>query len=274
MLHVRRMPIATHHERVLSLIGEVIGLLELDEFRPGLVHALRAAVPADWIALNDVGATPESTVVLIEPEFSPAEHQTFARHAGDNPLLERYRRTGDGRAYRFSDVTTPERLQATALYREFYGPIGLKHQIAFTLPHEPDRVLALSLSRRDQDFSDEERALLDEARPFLIQSYQNAFVHSRLEGELERQRSAPELPVDEPRLAERLSEQGVTRREAQVLAVIAAGFSDRAAAQLMGISERTVQKHLQRCYRKLGVHSREEAVDLAWVLAGDRRRLG
>ena len=211
--------------------------------------------------------------MLIEPEFSPAEHQTFARHAGENPLLQRYLRTGDGRAYRFSDVTTPERLHATALYQEFYGPIGLEHQIAFTLPHDPDRVLALSLSRRDHDFGDDERALLDAARPFLIQSYRNAVMHSSLESELERLRLEPELPIDEPRLAERLSEQAVTTREAQVLAVIAAGFSDRAAAELMGISERTVQKHLQRCYRKLGVHSRERAVELAWSLAGDRRRM-
>jgi DNA-binding CsgD family transcriptional regulator len=267
------MPIASHHERLLSLIGEVIGLLELDEFRPGLLRALRTAVPADWIALNDLGSTPASTAVLIEPEFSPDEHETFARHADENPLLQRYRRTGDGRAYRFSDVTTPQQLQATGLYRNFYGPIGLKPQVAFTLPHEPDRVLALALSRRDRDFSDEERTLLDEARPFLIQSYRNAVVHSHLESELERQRLQPELPVDEPRLAERLSEQGVTQREAQVLAVIAAGFSDRAAAELMGISERTVQKHLQRCYHKLGVHSREQAVELAWTLAGDRRRM-
>ena len=58
MLRPTQMPTASHHERLLYLIGEVIGLLELDEFRPGLIRALRAAVPADWIALNDLGPTP------------------------------------------------------------------------------------------------------------------------------------------------------------------------------------------------------------------------
>jgi DNA-binding CsgD family transcriptional regulator len=38
---------------------------------------------------------------------------------------------------------------------------------------------------------------------------------------------------------------------------------------VIGVSERTVQKHLQRCFRKLGVHSRAEAVALAWSLTGD-----
>ena len=69
---------------------------------------------------------------------------------------------------------------ATALHREFYGPIGLEHQIAFVLEQAPDRVLAVALSRRHRDFTDAERELLDRARPFLIQAYRNAIEHTRL----------------------------------------------------------------------------------------------
>jgi DNA-binding CsgD family transcriptional regulator len=258
---------------LLGVIAELVGVLDLDEFRLGLLQALRRAVPADWIALNDIGPAPESTVVLIEPEFPPDAHELYARYAHHNPLLVRYQRTGDGRAYRFSDVATAQQLHDTALYREFYAPIGLEHQIAFTLPHESDRVLALALSRRDRDFSDEERELLNRARPFLIQAYNNALEHSGLKAELEHRTREPKLPVTDPWLAVQLAERGVTLREAEVLGLIAAGLSDSAAAARLGIGERTVQKHLQHCYGKLGVHSRSEAAAFAWALVGDRRRM-
>jgi DNA-binding CsgD family transcriptional regulator len=183
--------------------------------------------------------------------------------------VERYQRTQDGRPYRFSDVTTPTALHATALYREFYGPIGLEHQIAFTLPHEPDRLLALALSRKLRDFSDDERALLATARPFLIQAYRNAIEYSRLQTELQESKRGSRLPLANPRLARALAARGITAREAEILSWVVTGRSNRAVAAQVELSERTVQKHLQRCYTKLGVHSRERAAALAWSLTGE-----
>jgi DNA-binding CsgD family transcriptional regulator len=257
---------AALQDSLLELIGEVHGLLELDEFRSGLLAALRRAVPADWISLNDLGAKPGATVVLIDPEFPPQTHQLFARYAHQNPLLARYQHTLDGRPYRLSDVTTTATLHNTELYRQFYGPIGLEHQIAFTLPHEPERVLALALSRRTPDFSDDERELLSQARPFLIQSYRNAIEYSRLQTELDERRQELLLPVADPRLARALTAHGITAREAEILSWVATGRSDRAIGRQTNLRERTVQTHLHRCYRKLGVHTRADAIALAWSL--------
>lgn len=257
-----------HHDALLELIGEVHGLLDLAAFRLGLLAALRRAVPADWISLNDVGSDPRATVVLIEPEFVSEAHELFARHAHQNPLLMRYGRTRDGRPYRFSDVTTQAALHTTALYREFYGPIGLRHQIAFTLPHEPERVLAVALSRKRQDFTDDERDLLVVAQPYLIQSYRNASEHTRLRVELDERKRGSLLPLADPGLAGALAARGITSREAEVLSWVATGRSDREVGLQTALSERTVQKHLQRCYRKLHVHTRAEAVARARTLSG------
>jgi DNA-binding CsgD family transcriptional regulator len=251
-------------EQLVELIGEVVGLLELDEFRPGLLRALRRVVPCEWISLNDLGPEPGQTTVLIDPPFPPEAHALYARHAFENPLVARYQRTADGRAYRFSDVATAEELKATALYREFYGPLGLEHQIAFTLPHAPERLIALALSRAHLDFSDSERDLLDRARPFLIQTYRNAIEHSRLLEELQIRQRGWRLPLDDPRLAHALASRGLTAREAEVLSWVATGRSNRAVAAQINVSERTVQKHVQRCFSKLKVHTRTEAVALAW----------
>ena len=56
-----------------------------------------------------------------------------------------------------------EELQATALYREVYEPLGVRHQIAFTLPALPGRIVGIALSRGEPDFTDDERDLLDRA---------------------------------------------------------------------------------------------------------------
>ncbi|MEA2473432.1 MAG: hypothetical protein QOE06_1347 [Thermoleophilaceae bacterium] len=237
---------------LLDLVGDVIGLLDLDELRTGLLGALRRAVPSDWASLNDVG--PDHVVSIVEPELEPDILPRFAEHVHENPLLQHWERTQDGRAFRFSDVSTRAEREATRLHQEVYAPLGLNHQIAFTLPHAPDQVLALVLSRRDRDYSDDERDFLNRARPFLIQAYRNALAYSE---------RAPRSPAG---LERPLETHGLTPREAEVLALVAVGGSNRSVADRLGVSDRTVQKHLERTFRKLGVTTRSAAAARAWEM--------
>ena len=55
----------------------------------------------------------------------------------------------------------------------------------------------------------------------------------------------------------------ITRREADVLIWAAKGKTDWEIAQILSISERTVNKHLEQIYRKLGVNNRTSASALA-----------
>ncbi len=57
---------------------------------------------------------------------------------------------------------------------------------------------------------------------------------------------------------------GLTRREAEVLALVAQGKADREIADLLVISARTVQKHLEHIFLKLGVATRAAAVAKAF----------
>ena len=106
------------------------------------------------------------------------DHETFYRLAMQNPLAERFLRTRDGRPLRLSDVATREAFHATDLYVEFYAPIGVEHQIAFSLPSDDRHILAIALSRREHDFTDHERDVLGLARPHLIQAYRNVLQFS------------------------------------------------------------------------------------------------
>jgi DNA-binding NarL/FixJ family response regulator len=55
----------------------------------------------------------------------------------------------------------------------------------------------------------------------------------------------------------------LTRREAEVLAWIARGKSNRDIGEILGLSPRTVNKHLEQIYAKLGVENRASATAIA-----------
>ncbi|MFG1420328.1 response regulator [Roseixanthobacter liquoris] len=55
----------------------------------------------------------------------------------------------------------------------------------------------------------------------------------------------------------------ITQREAQVLVWIARGKANRDIAQILGLSPRTVNKHLEQIYAKIGVENRASATALA-----------
>jgi DNA-binding CsgD family transcriptional regulator len=251
---------STADDPLLQLIGDNVALLEIDEFRRGLLDSIRRAVPSDWVSLNDIGPDPATVAVIIDPPAPSELFEKFTRYAHQNPLIAHYTRTQDGRVVRWSDLVSPAELHALDIYAEVYAPMGVEHQLAFTLPHRRDRILGVALSRRTRDFTDRERDLLETARPFLIQAYRNAIRYSDLLAADSRRRATQPPPQIDALRALRL-----TDRQAQVLQLLATGVSDKDIATHLQISPRTVHKHLERCYRTLAVRTRSEAAAVAWA---------
>jgi DNA-binding response OmpR family regulator len=79
--------------------------------------------------------------------------------------------------------------------------------------------------------------------------------------------SEDETPDDGQLLRESLK---LTAREAEVLTWIARGKSNRNISEILGISTRTVDKHLEQIYAKLGVENRVSAAALAVRVLGSR----
>jgi DNA-binding NarL/FixJ family response regulator len=69
--------------------------------------------------------------------------------------------------------------------------------------------------------------------------------------------SSPNMP------AEFSSELGLTTREGEVLSWLSKGKTNRDIAQILGLSPRTVDKHLEQIYAKLGVENRTAAAAIA-----------
>jgi len=74
------------------------------------------------------------------------------------------------------------------------------------------------------------------------------------------------VALERDRLA---SPHGLTQRETEVLRVVATGASNKAVAARLGISERTVERHLSNVFAKLDVRSWTEAA--AYAFAHDLR---
>jgi DNA-binding CsgD family transcriptional regulator len=257
---------------VLDLIGEVQGMLELNELIDGMLDAIQRNVPSDYVSLNDIGPDRDRVISVMTPAAPPDLYRAFGRYAFQNPLMQRYLETFDGRPYRFSDVISTAEYHQLDLYREVYAPLDVEYQMAFILPATPGRVIGVALSRTDHDYTDEEREVVERARPFLIQAWRNAIEHTALRDELAARPLGP--IAGDGAAVEQLRARGLTERQAQVLALIARGRSNRDTGAILGISDRTVQKHLEHCYRVLGLPSRSAAAEMVWRLLAEDGAVG
>jgi DNA-binding NarL/FixJ family response regulator len=95
-------------------------------------------------------------------------------------------------------------------------------------------------------------------------------VHQAATGELVM--AAADLPLvveklQESRAARVADSAGIsslTERETQILRELAGGESTSSVANRLGISRLTVQSHVKSILAKLGVHSKLEAITIAW----------
>jgi DNA-binding NarL/FixJ family response regulator len=114
-----------------------------------------------------------------------------------------------------------------------------------------------TVSRYGPGFSDRDKQCVQAIRRHL----ENLYV-------LDQQLAAARAAWGAPAAGRRAGEAAVlTCRERQVLQWLGNGKSDRDIALILAISPRTVHKHLQRIYEKLGVECRTAAVVRAMAMA-------
>lgn len=148
--------------------------------------------------------------------------------------------------------------QARRLIAEYFGAA---RRWPDALPDELARWLCLTTSALDSDAS----VAVPQA-PLIVERPGKRLVVRLLADESRRLMLLHEQHASLPRAA--LEALGLTRREAEVLAWVAEGKSDAAIATILGLSVRTVNKHLEHIYAKLGVESRSAAAARAYQAAG------
>ena len=145
-------------------------------------------------------------------------------------------RSGDLRSVtKISDFYSARQWHGTGMYRDhFRGEI--EHEMMVCLPAAPGRSVRLIFFRgAGADFSERDRGLLSLLRPHLHEAYRAAE---------RRRRGAPEL----------------TRRQRELLHLVADGYTNAQIGRRLGLAEGTVRKHLENIFARLQVSSRTAAV--------------
>ena len=114
------------------------------------------------------------------------------------------------------------------------------------------------------------RALVEEVEPSLASLSRHVNDASRLVSEVDdwnatrlRARTAGPPHEAEERKAARPARLPLTRRELEVLGLVAQGLSNKEIAGVLWLSDRTVERHITSLYRKIGVARRSEATAFA-----------
>lgn len=225
----------------------------LGQLRQRAVEALVALVPSTLVAWNevDVGNGRIDAVTSAPVEGEPALSEAFITHVCDHPVIARQRSTGDPQPLAISDFVSPRTFLRTGIYADFYRHLDALDQLSFLLPAR-QALIAVAVNRDRWGFSDRDRAVCALLRPLLAQTYRVVTTAAQME-ELLRRCSGDIR--DHPLVTEfQLSE-----REAEVLYDVAAGMASKQIAAKLGISRRTVDKHVQHAVAKLGVRTRLQA---------------
>jgi len=241
------MPAVLSHAQIerslaaLHAIGD--GCVSGDDFARRGVQGLPRLVASELTTLSVCNLESGHRAVVSDAPgaLSAREVALFDRHFHEHPLVRSHGRNPGAVTKRIEDLVPQPEFRSSALYNEYYRAIRIDHAMA--VPIHVDRRLLVSFvfNRRGRGFADEERDALELIRPHLGNLY-------RLCAVLGKSGWAPAQAWQ------------LTPREQDVLKWLSAGKTDRDIGAILAISPRTVHKHLQRIYEKLGVETRTAAV--------------
>ena len=146
-----------------------------------------------------------------------------------------------------SGITQPAEYRNGDHYKAVFDGSGVADILS--IPVGSGETLARVLVCRDgEGFSEEE---IDAAR--ILQPVVTGCL---------RQTQVMEQLRSDPLSEEAMREGGLTPREAQIFSLLAAGATSQAVSQELDISARTVEKHVQNIYARIGARNRSEAISI------------
>ena len=219
------------------------------EFARHGVACLRLLVASDLTTLSicDLATGRRRVVSDVSGAIPAREIEAFDRHFHEHPLVREHGRNPRAVTRRLSDLVPMDAFRRSALFNEYYREIRISRAMAVPIHVRGHELVSFVLNRSGRDFSDRDAACMEAIRPHLG----NLF---RLSRELESARAAWGVPA-----VKGAALPGLTQREREVLAWVRGGKTDRDIGDILSISHRTVHKHLQRIYEKLGVETRTAA---------------
>jgi DNA-binding CsgD family transcriptional regulator len=230
---------AGDYEQILAIIAEsASGTIEEPVPRQAL-EMIRRLIPCDVAAVFDGppgGRDIRAWSSGWSPPWTTEDRQVIRRYRfqmalGPTPATIRG-------PIRITDMMSQAQYRGTDIYQLVGRSHGVEFSMEFWIPGRAGRIRALNFDSSRHDFSDRDRDVVEVLGRHL------AAVLGRFD---------PQLPATPAR-------QNVTSRQAEILALVADGRTNRQIAEALSISPLTVKKHLENAFSLMGVNSRAAAI--------------
>ena len=173
-----------------------------------------------------------------------------------DPFFQMRHSQTEGGLYRLSDIA-PDRFFSGEYYLRYYQITGIRDEVGLLVPLSDGATGHLSFSRKDGKFRRRELQCLRHFSPVLLELLRQ-YCESR--GAPESPPASSLRPLEDLIAAHvfQVRQADLTRREAQVIALILQGHSNLSAALVLGVARQTVKVHRRNIYRKLMITSQAE----------------
>jgi DNA-binding NarL/FixJ family response regulator len=171
---------ASDVRRLVDAVTEIGSLSHDLPFPPETLELFGTLIPADTIGyceldrverrlLRYIGISDDGETVAGDTDEAP-DAATFWRLEPQHPLCV-YVRSGGVGAMRISDRVTRRELHGLEIYKDYFRPCHVEHELAVALPARVGQTRTFLFDRESRDFSERDRLLLDLLRPHLIRRY-------------------------------------------------------------------------------------------------------
>jgi DNA-binding CsgD family transcriptional regulator len=246
---------------ILYLVNDDQGELEVSQ---QVLSELGALVGCESVSYSHVEHNPQRRLLhhVHEPfNPNPTKIPGFSAVIGQHPVFAT-QCSSSGQAMvnvpiALTDVATVRTLRRLELYVDFHEPCGVNDQLIYTAQWRRGQCIGFAFNRTRLGFSNRDRAAVELVARHLSQSVAYRRRVAALSAAVRSlSRHADQINQARPRLS------SLTSREREIVEHLMGGVTDREIARTLLISTRTVHKHLESIYRKLGIGSRTSLMTL------------
>jgi DNA-binding CsgD family transcriptional regulator len=254
---------------VLALIEEAHLATSAYEFRQTLIHGVGALIDSHscvWTEFpTDVFTAKPKPTSMAEITDDTLDTNAllpiFNAYASQHPVIvhtiENHKHPGNIEPMAISDLLDRDQYQELDLYKQFYFHQSVEDQMSIGYI-ENKFVKGLSAHREFWGFTDKEHRLLAQIAACTFPYYRTLCVV-----DVKDTKTPATIQINDCSFIEHHRKLGITKRQAELLTHVARGKSNKQIADLCSVSEGTVRKHLENCFRRLSVNNRVSAITTA-----------